>query len=47
MYLLAEFAAKPLEVIRQELGSWEPWKVVVSVAVILILLAWLHKVNKA
>ena len=47
MYLLAEFASKPLEAIQNELGSWEPWKVVVSVVVILVLLSWLHKASKA
>jgi len=46
MKFLAEISSNPLEAIRQEVGTWEPWIVGVSVVVVILLASFFHKSNQ-
>ena len=46
MKFLAETSSNPLEAIRQEVGTWEPWIVGVSVVVVILLATFFHKSNQ-
>ena len=46
MKFLAEISSNPLEAIRQEVGTWEPWIVGVSVGVVILLATFFHKSNQ-
>ena len=45
IYFLGAISNRPFDIIREELSSWEPWKVVLSVALILIVASFVHKSN--
>ena len=45
IYFLGAISTRPFDIIREELSSWEPWKVVLSVALILIICSFVHKSN--
>ena len=46
IYFLGAISNRPFDIIREELSSWEPWKVVLSVALILVIGALIHKSNQ-
>ena len=46
MKFLAEISSNPLEAIRQEVGTWEPWIVGLSVVVVILLATFFHKSNQ-
>ena len=46
MKFLAEISSNPLEAIRQEVGTWEPWIIGVSVVVVILLASFFHKSNQ-
>ncbi len=46
MIFLAEISSNPLEAIRQEVGTWEPWIVGLSVVVVILLATFFHKSNQ-
>ena len=46
MLFLTEISSNPLEAIRQEVGTWEPWIVGVSVVVVILLASFFHKSNQ-
>jgi hypothetical protein len=46
MKFLAEISSNPLEAIRQEVGTWEPWIVGLSVVVVILLASFFHKSNQ-
>ena len=45
IYFLGAISNRPFDIIREELSSWEPWKVVLSVVLILIICSFVHKSN--
>ena len=46
IYILGAISSRPFEVIRQELSSLEPWKVVLSISLVLVIGALIHKSNR-
>ena len=46
MCILGAISSRPFEVIRQELSSWEPWKVVLAISLVLVIGALIHKSNQ-
>ena len=46
MSLLGAISSKPFEVIREELMSWEPWKVVLPIVLILIVVVLMNRSYK-
>ena len=45
IYFLGAISNRPFDIIREELSSWEPWKVVLSVVLILVVASFVHKSN--
>ena len=46
VYLLGEISSEPLDVIREEFSVLEPWKVVLSITLVLVIGAVIHKSNQ-
>jgi hypothetical protein len=45
IYFLGALSNRPFDIIREELSSWEPWKVVLSVTLVLVIASFVHKSN--
>ena len=46
MFLLGEISSDPLDSIKNEISTWEPWKVAASVAAIIIVALLFRKANQ-
>ncbi len=46
MSILSEISSSPLDAIRKELATWDPWPVVITVVVILAFLIFCRNSNK-